>query len=186
MYLHDFRDGLQQDIVFFNFHLTTMSLHLNNPFVKKRGVGKKLLLPIRIVMLEEYVNFVAGISTVPLRAAHTATIEDSPVFLNSSHCGFSIGMSSGLLSFVLTVLVAGLFVTKLHWTFIAPCQVQAALPVFGSCCTSFSAFQCAAWQLSHSLLKETFLRDSLLLSAICSWIRHQHVSCLFNGAAALV
>ena len=151
VYFHDTREGQQQDICFFGRHATTMSLHLNNPFVKKRGVGKKLLLPVRTVMLEEHVDFLAGTSTVPLCAAHAATIEDSPVFLNSSHCGLSIGMSSGPLSFVLTVLVAGLFVTKLHWTFIAPCQLQAALPVFGSCCTSFSAFQCAAWQVAKRL-----------------------------------
>ena len=32
---------------------TTMSLHINNLFVKKRGIGKKLLLASRAVMLEE-------------------------------------------------------------------------------------------------------------------------------------
>ena len=39
---------------------TTMSLHINNQFAKKRGIEKKLLLTIRAVMLEEHVDFVAG------------------------------------------------------------------------------------------------------------------------------
>ena len=37
-----------------------MSLHINNQFAKERGIGKKLLLTIRAVMLEEHVDLVAG------------------------------------------------------------------------------------------------------------------------------
>ena len=36
-----------------------MSLHTNH-FVKKRGMGKKLLLTVRAVMLQEHVDMVAG------------------------------------------------------------------------------------------------------------------------------
>ena len=39
---------------------TVMSLHINNNFAKKRGVGKKLLLAIRAIMQDEHVNLVAG------------------------------------------------------------------------------------------------------------------------------
>ena len=39
---------------------TMMSLHINNQFAKKRGIGKKLLLAIRTVMMEEHVDMVAG------------------------------------------------------------------------------------------------------------------------------
>ena len=39
---------------------TTVSLHINNQFAKKRGIGKKLLLTIRAVMLEEHVDLVVG------------------------------------------------------------------------------------------------------------------------------
>ena len=39
---------------------TTMSLHINNQFAKKRGIGKKLLLTIRAVTLEEHVDLVAA------------------------------------------------------------------------------------------------------------------------------
>ena len=38
---------------------TMMSLHINH-FVKKRGIGKKLLLTVRTVMLQEHVDMVAG------------------------------------------------------------------------------------------------------------------------------
>ena len=48
---------------------TTMSLHINNQFAKKRGTGKKLLPTIRAVMLEEHVDLVAGTSTGPLGAS---------------------------------------------------------------------------------------------------------------------
>ena len=37
-----------------------MSLHINNSFAKKRGIGKKLILTIRAVVLEEHVDVVAG------------------------------------------------------------------------------------------------------------------------------
>ena len=37
-----------------------MSLHINNNYAKKRGIGKKLLLTIRAVMLKEHVDLVAG------------------------------------------------------------------------------------------------------------------------------
>ena len=37
-----------------------MSLHINNQFAKMRGIGKKLLLAVRTVMMEEHVDFVAG------------------------------------------------------------------------------------------------------------------------------
>ena len=39
---------------------TLMSLHINNSLPKKHGTGKKLLLAVRTVMLEEHVDFVAG------------------------------------------------------------------------------------------------------------------------------
>ena len=39
---------------------TVMSLHINNNSAEKRGIGKKLLLTIRAVMLEEHVDLVAG------------------------------------------------------------------------------------------------------------------------------
>ena len=37
-----------------------LSLHINNQFAKKRGIGKKSLLTIRAVMLQELVDLVAG------------------------------------------------------------------------------------------------------------------------------
>ena len=37
-----------------------MSLHVNNHFSQNRGIGKKLLLTVRTVMLQEHVNMVAG------------------------------------------------------------------------------------------------------------------------------
>ena len=39
---------------------TVVSLHINNNYAKKRGIGKKLLLCIRAVMLDELVDLVAG------------------------------------------------------------------------------------------------------------------------------
>ena len=39
---------------------TVMSLHINNNYAKKRGIGKKLLLTIRAIMQEEHVHLVAG------------------------------------------------------------------------------------------------------------------------------
>ena len=82
VYLHDTRDGQQQDVkegesgwvlqVSFHVHRfggcratanrssLRMSLHINNQFAKKRGIGKKLRLAIRAVMLEEHVDLVAG------------------------------------------------------------------------------------------------------------------------------
>ena len=38
---------------------TMMSLHINNHYAKKRGIGKKLILTIRTVMLHEHVDKVA-------------------------------------------------------------------------------------------------------------------------------
>ena len=40
--------------------ITVMSLHINNKYVKKRGIKKKLPLIIRAVILEENVDVVAG------------------------------------------------------------------------------------------------------------------------------
>ena len=37
-----------------------MSLHVSNIYAKKRGIGKKLILTIRAVMLGEQVDLVAG------------------------------------------------------------------------------------------------------------------------------
>ena len=37
-----------------------MSLHINNNYAKKRGIGKKLLLTILAVMLDEHVDLIAG------------------------------------------------------------------------------------------------------------------------------
>ena len=39
---------------------TVMSLHINNNYAKKRSIGKKLLLAIRAVMLDEQKDLVAG------------------------------------------------------------------------------------------------------------------------------
>ena len=82
VYLHDSRDAQQPDVKegesgwvlqgvmspasFWRLprngksFFTTMSLHINNQFAKKRGIGKKLFLRIRAVMLEEHVDLVAG------------------------------------------------------------------------------------------------------------------------------
>ena len=38
---------------------TVMSLHINNNYAKKRGIGKKLLLTIRAIMQDEHVQLVA-------------------------------------------------------------------------------------------------------------------------------
>ena len=34
-------------------YLTMMSLHINNQFVKKRGIGKNLFVTVRAVMLQD-------------------------------------------------------------------------------------------------------------------------------------
>ena len=95
VYLHDTRDGqqhvvreeqsgwvLQAVISRASFQrlprngksfFTMMSSHINNQFAKKRGIGKKLLLTVRTVMLEEH--------TVPPGAAHAAVTDDSPALL---------------------------------------------------------------------------------------------------------
>ena len=39
---------------------TVMSLHISDIYAKKRGIGKKLILTIRAVMLDEKVDLVAG------------------------------------------------------------------------------------------------------------------------------
>ena len=39
---------------------TILSLLINNVYAKKRGIGKKLILSIRAVMLQENVGLVAG------------------------------------------------------------------------------------------------------------------------------
>ena len=39
---------------------TVLSLHINNNNAKKRGIGKKLPLTIRAVMIEKYVNLFVG------------------------------------------------------------------------------------------------------------------------------
>ena len=39
---------------------TMMSLHINNHFPEKRGIGKKLLLTVCTVMLQEQIDMVAG------------------------------------------------------------------------------------------------------------------------------
>ena len=40
--------------------LTVVSLHISNIYAKKRGIGKKVILSIRAVMLNEKVDLVAG------------------------------------------------------------------------------------------------------------------------------
>ena len=82
VYLHDNRDGQQQAVKKWESgwvlqgvtsgasfrrlprncksFFTAMSLHINNQFAKKRGIGEKLLLTIRAVMLEEHADLVAG------------------------------------------------------------------------------------------------------------------------------
>ena len=45
---------------FFPGLLEVMSLHINNSYAKKRSIGKKLILTIREVMLDEKVDMVAG------------------------------------------------------------------------------------------------------------------------------
>ena len=40
--------------------VTVVSLHTNNHFAKKGGIGKNLLLAVRTVMLQEQVDMVAG------------------------------------------------------------------------------------------------------------------------------
>ena len=37
-----------------------MSLHINNHFAQNRCIGKKFLLTVRAVMLQEHVDMVAG------------------------------------------------------------------------------------------------------------------------------
>ena len=39
---------------------TVKSLYINNNYAKKRGIGKKLLLAVRTIMQDEYVNLVAN------------------------------------------------------------------------------------------------------------------------------
>ena len=39
---------------------TVMSLHINNNYAKKRGIGKKMLLAIRAAMLVKHIDLVAG------------------------------------------------------------------------------------------------------------------------------
>ena len=53
---------------------TMMSSHINNQFPKKRGIGKKLLLTVRTVMLEQHVDLVAN----DFNGAHAAATDDSP------------------------------------------------------------------------------------------------------------
>ena len=54
-----------------------MSLHINNQFAKKRGIGKKLLIGVRSIVLQEHVDMVAGdFTTVPPGAAHAAMTDD--------------------------------------------------------------------------------------------------------------
>ena len=49
---------------------------------KKRGIGIKLLLTVRTVMLKSMWIWLLGTSTVPLgAAAHGAAVDDSPVLL---------------------------------------------------------------------------------------------------------
>ena len=43
-----------------NSSFTVMSLHINNNYAKTRGIGKKLLLTVRAVMLDEQKDLVAG------------------------------------------------------------------------------------------------------------------------------
>ena len=55
---------------------TPMSIHINNQFAKKRGIGKKLLLTIRAVMLKEHVDLVSrGLQRFLLGADHAATVK---------------------------------------------------------------------------------------------------------------
>ena len=41
-------------------YITMMSLHINNHYAKKCGIGKNLLLTVRAVKLQEQVDMVAG------------------------------------------------------------------------------------------------------------------------------
>ena len=70
IYLHDTRGELPDKVmkgdsvwVLQGGDQTTfsvLSLHINNVYAKKRGIGKKLILTIRAVMLDEKVDLVAG------------------------------------------------------------------------------------------------------------------------------
>ena len=42
------------------YYFTMMSLHMNNQYAEKRGIGKNLLLAVCTVMLLEQVDLVAG------------------------------------------------------------------------------------------------------------------------------
>ena len=39
---------------------TVLSLHTNNIYAKKKGIAKKLILPIRAIMISQQVDLVAG------------------------------------------------------------------------------------------------------------------------------
>ena len=56
---------------------TVMSVHINNNYAKKRGIGKKLLLTIRAVMLEEH--WLLETSTELLGADQMVTAVNPPV-----------------------------------------------------------------------------------------------------------
>ena len=60
-----------------NKFFTVMSLHINNNYAKKHGIGKKLLLTIRAVMLEEH--WLLETSTELLGADQMVTAVNPPV-----------------------------------------------------------------------------------------------------------
>ena len=41
-------------------HFTMMSLHMNNPYVKKRGIAKNMFFAVRTFMCQEQIEMVAG------------------------------------------------------------------------------------------------------------------------------
>ena len=73
IYLHDIRRvaSFRRQLLSGQKSFTVMSLHTNNRFAKKRGIGKKLILTVRAVMLEHHVDVV---SMELLGDATTATV----------------------------------------------------------------------------------------------------------------
>ena len=81
---------------------TTMSSHINNQFAKKRGIGKKLLLTIRAVMLEEHVDLVAldvngaawrrpcGNDRKPTSVIEEAFVDTDLPLPPGAHCGVPV------------------------------------------------------------------------------------------------
>ena len=60
---------------------TVMSLHINNNYAKKRGIGKKLLLTIRAIMQEEHVDLVAcDFNGAAWRQSNCSTPQPTSIF----------------------------------------------------------------------------------------------------------